>query len=69
MIEWYRVQAKQHGKSNILEYKSKDKDKEYFLVKFSSSNALRTIEKKEGIPHWCYPQFMKTHEICSESSI
>ena len=44
--------------SKILKNKSKDSDSN-FLVMFSSSKASRAIEKREGMAHWFWPQFMK----------
>ena len=35
---------------------------------FSSSKASRAIEKREGMAHWCWPQFVMTHEMCSACS-
>ena len=47
--------------SKIVKNKSKDSDNN-FLVMFFFSKALRTIEKREEIAHWCWPQFVMTHE-------
>ena len=33
---------------------------------FSFSKASRAIERGEGMTHWCWPQFVMTHETCSE---
>ena len=33
-----------------------------FLVMFSSSTALRAIEKREGMASWYRPQFAMTHD-------
>ena len=35
---------------------------------FFSSKALRAIEKREGMAHWGWPQFVMTHEMCSTCS-
>ena len=53
--------------SQDLRSKSEDGDSN-FLVMFSSVNALRAMGKIEGMAHWCWPQFMMTHEICSTCS-
>ena len=50
-----------------MKNKSKDRDSN-FLVMFSSSKAERAIEKREGMAHWCWPQFVMTHEMCSTCS-
>ena len=50
----------------ILKNRSKDRDNN-FLVAFSSSKAQRPI-KREGMTHWCWPQFVMTHGMCSTCS-
>ena len=51
----------------ILKNKFEDRDSN-FLVLFSSSIALRAIEKGEEMTQTCWPQFMMTHEMYATSS-
>ena len=65
---WPRVKIRKvTWNTKILKNMSKDSDS-HFLVMFSSSKASRAIEKREGMAHWCWQQFVMTHEMCSTYS-
>ena len=53
--------------STILKNKSTDSNSN-FLVMFSSSKASKAIEKREGIVHWCWPQFVMTLKMYSSNT-
>ena len=36
-----------------------------FQVMFHPSKASRAVEEREGMAHWCWPQFMMAHETCT----
>ena len=54
--------------SKTLKHKSKDRGSNFLVVFSWKKKAQRAIERGEGMAHWCWPQFLMTHETCPTCS-